>query len=93
MRRKPRIYKSPLNAREKVIEAERQIRCVIAGTSKEIHCPFCGETSTAGQELLCCENLCNVVNAVLDYVDTRANLEVVDRVMDRLAGQSQAVLN
>ena len=82
-----------MNAREKVIEAERQIRCVISGTSKEIQCPFCGETSTSGQELLCCENLCNVVNSVLDYVDTRANLEVVDRVMDRLAGQSQAVLN
>lgn len=82
-----------MNAREKVIEAERQIRCMISGTSKEIHCPFCGEKTVKGQTLLCCENLADLVNAICDHIEVKQKLEVVDRVMDRLASQTQAVLN
>ena len=74
-----------MTAREKVVAAELRIRACINGEVEGIACPFCGLTSQPSNEILCCDNLADVVNAVLDHVELKQNLELVERVGDRMA--------
>ncbi len=73
-----------MSARERVIDAERQVRAIAAGQLQEIHCPFCGLTTPGGMEMLCCENLADIVNAVLDHLEVKQSFEIIDRVLERV---------
>ena len=74
-----------MNAREKVLDVERQVREIVAGQRTEITCPFCGLTTPGGIDMLCCDELSEVVLAVLNHVEFKQQTEVLERVMDRVA--------
>jgi hypothetical protein len=71
-----------MTAVEKVKEAERQILGVIRGQCNVVQCPFCGLESEAGQ-VLCCEQMADMVEIVLDTAEAKAMFEHVEQVMDR----------
>ena len=68
---------------EKVRETEQRIRAVVAGTSDLLVCVFCGQQNAVGQ-MLCCEPLAEMVNAICDHIELKDQLKAVERVMDRL---------
>jgi hypothetical protein len=74
-----------MNSREKVLEVDAQITAILAGEMPAaLTCPFCGVVTEFGVPLLCCEELSDVVLAVVQHLETKKALEVVDRVMNRL---------
>ena len=73
-----------MTSREKVIEAERRLRAVISGCTDSIVCPFCGLQSHPPLPL-CCYNLAELANAILDHVELKEKFKVIERVMDRLS--------
>lgn len=72
-----------MTAREKVLEAERQVREVVAGERSEIVCPYCGLLSLPNQ-MLCCDEMSTVIHAVLDHIEHLERSEGVKRMLDRL---------
>lgn len=82
-----------MTSREKVLAAERQVREVVTGERTEILCPFCGLDTMANQ-MLCCNEMATVTNAVLDHIEHIGRTEVVERMMDRFERmRAKAVLN
>ncbi len=73
-----------MTAREKVLEAERQVREVVAGQRGEIECPFCGLFSIRENDILCCDRMADVTHAVLDHIEHLERSEGVKRMLDRL---------
>lgn len=85
-----------MTAREKVLSVEQQIRRFVNGEATEITCPYCELVwvPTSEDAYACCMKMADVMEAVLDYIETAEQLEHVDRVMNKLADmQSKAVLN
>ncbi len=83
-----------MTSREKVLEAERQVREVVAGARGEIHCPFCGLFSIRENDILCCDPMAEVTHAVLDHIEHLDRSEGVKRILDRMDQmRSKAVLN
>ncbi len=81
-----------MNARDKVLEAERRIRAVIDGQTDQIVCPFCGLTSEPPQPL-CCNYLAELVNAIVEHVEIKDRMEVCEHVIDRLHHMENANLS
>lgn len=85
-----------MTSREKVLEVERQVRSMIeAGTDRLVfRCPFCGCESREENDILCCDEAAEVVNAVLDHIEHLERAEIVEQAMDRLASfQAKALMN
>ena len=82
-----------MNPREKVIEAERQVRGILEGHSNVIQCPFCGLESDEENGLLCCDAMAEVSDAVLNHAEFKQQIEVVGRVMEAMDKQAGAILN
>ena len=78
-----------MTAREKILEVERQTRAIAAGEASLFRCPFCGQSAIPENGGLCCYEAAEVVEAVLDHVEFKNNMENVARIMDRF---SSAVL-
>lgn len=88
-----------MTAREKVLDAERQIRamaesdCVIT----KFHCPFCELDTNLGDDqpnVLCCEEASTVVEAVLEHMNHLDRVETINRTMDRFeAMKARALVN
>lgn len=57
-----------------------------------IECPFCGEINVPAQEVLCCENLADIVNAIMDHVEVKAQLRVMENVYERLVAAEQGMV-
>lgn len=72
-----------MTAREKVLEAERQVRKIVARERSEIVCPFCGLLSLPDQ-MLCCDEMSTVTHAVLDHIEHLERRDGVKRMLDRL---------
>lgn len=80
-------------SRQKVLVLEAQIRAMLEGELTEFHCPFCDLVTGEGQ-YICCGNAAEVINAVLDHVEFKKTVEIVDQVMDHFsAAESKVVLN
>lgn len=78
-----------MTAREKVIEAERQVRETLAGIREVIRCPFCEQQTEPGQ-MLCCPLMGDIADAYLQRLETQQRLDIVHNTIDRL---QKAVLN
>ena len=74
-----------MTAREKVVEAERQVRAVVSGIQAHVDCPFCGLTSTPENEVLCCDSMAEVTDAVLNHVGFKNQMETLERVGERMS--------
>jgi len=82
-----------MTSRQKVLEVERQVRAIISADEPlALVCPFCEQITEPGCDMLCCNEAAEVVDAVLNYIETEAQLEVVDRVMNRWAKMQSRVL-
>jgi hypothetical protein len=82
-----------VTSREKVLDAERQIREIVSGDRSDIDCPFCNLRSEGGQ-MLCCNEMATVTHAVLDHIEHIGRVEAVERMFDRLEQmRAKAVLN
>ncbi len=83
-----------MTSSEKILDAEDQVREVVAGQREWIDCPFCGLHTARGQNMLCCEKLSTIVAAVLDHIDHLARVEAIERMWDRYEKmRTKAVLN
>lgn len=85
-----------MTAREKILNVEAQVRLLAKGESDIFTCPFCEvETSFVLNRIpdLCCDKVSDVVEAVLDFIETKEQLQLVDRAMNRLAGSARPLLN
>ena len=77
-----------MTAKEKVLNVEAQVREIVAGERTEIFCPFCGLTTVGSVEVLCCNELSEVVLAVLNHIEFKRQTEILEQTMDRLAAVS-----
>lgn len=75
-----------MTGREKVLDAERQVRAMLAGEQDPTFCcPFCSVVTNEFNGMLCCNEAAEVVTAVLDHVEHIERCEVVEKTMDRLS--------
>jgi hypothetical protein len=75
-----------LTPEQKILAVEVQIHDMLYnGAPNEILCPWCNLVSTPGQYALCCDNLAIVVEAILDYKETKDQIERIARIMERLS--------
>lgn len=82
-----------MTSREKVLEAERQVRLIVKGELAELDCPFCGLGTSVKTHVLCCDAIADVASAVMDHMDHLERCENVERMFDRLEKMDSAVLN
>ena len=83
-----------MTSREKIMDIERQIRAMEAGELTDFYCPFCKVVTTEGNGILCCNEAAEVINAILDYIEFKQGVELIDQIMDRFsAAESKVILN
>lgn len=89
--------KAVLSPKQKVMYVEQQVRTALAGggISVALDCPYCGEKSQVpGTGRLCCENMADVVVAILDHIKFRNEIDSIEKVMNQLADiNSKALVN
>lgn len=83
-----------MTSREKVLEVERQVRMMIEanGVITKFQCPFCGletEFGNAENNVLCCNEASEVVDATLNHVEHIGRVDTIDEVLDRFSGMQQ----
>ena len=82
---------------EKVKFAEMQIIAIANGRLDRIDCPFCGTISTPAEFLLCCDELAEMADIILDRIETGESVthakEVADRAVHASHGRRNVSLN
>lgn len=78
-----------MTALEKVRSAESQIIAVATGRADHIDCPFCQTTTTQKEMLLCCDELADMTDVILDRIETGETTaiakEAAGRAMDAMS--------
>lgn len=83
-----------MNSREKVLDVERQLRAMISGQQEPTFtCPFCNTISNEFNELLCCQEAADTINAVLDHIDFKQAVERAEVVMEKVDKMRSVILN
>ena len=70
-------------AREKVIEADRQIHAMLAGELSELSCPFCGQVTPINGDG-CCKEMADVIFAVLNHRQFKKQKALMEQIAEKI---------
>lgn len=71
-----------LTPEEKIENIAQQMRACELGALQELACPYCGEINKQG-EPLCCNLFAAAALAIMQRQDTRAQIEMADRIAEK----------
>ena len=78
-----------LTPEQKIAWVEAQIH----GLAQIITCPYCGADNVEGNESLCCDLMGKAVAAVLDRLESQAELDKVARLCDAVENARALTVN
>ena len=85
-----------MTSEDKIANVEKQLRAIrrnpIPGVLDVIHCPYCGDENTEGQEL-CCNLLRKAMAAVVIKFKSEDDVEFFQRIQEGVARQAKHARN